>query len=120
MFDFIKINFNLQAMNWEGNSMIDCDDGSDSRSPKYKGVMKINVEIREFFLNVDDNQWEYNSTYPLDEQAVSVENLIEWIDAEGNKVEDYPITVIKKHADEVIISQDLGNGEEIKYEMFYV
>ena len=107
-------------MNWEGNSLIDCDDGSDSRSHKYNGDMNINVEIKEYLLDLEKNMWMYNQTYPLDEISVSTENLKQWISDNGNSAENYPITVIKNHADEVVISQRLENGEEVKFEMTYV
>lgn len=82
--------------------------------------MVINVEIRKYLLNLKDNLWEYNQTHPLDEMAVSIENLSEWISDNGYHTEEYPITVIKNHADQIIVSQTLDNNKTIKFEMTYV
>lgn len=104
-----------------GNSLIDYDMGSNSRSPKFLETEPIISTIKVLMWNSEMNQYEFDIEYELEDTAVSKNELLNWIkDTEDiNNIFDEDIKTVKNECDHVILDLIYTKHEKVRYEFYY-
>ena len=102
-----------------GNGMIDGDDGSHPQSPRFSEPDPIISTVDIHYWDSVDEKWKLDSSYELEDVAVSKDELCSWISDQSDVEYECEMNTIKNDCDHVILEEVFSTDEKTRYEFYY-